>query len=151
MILGDALARAVEDAPDYLIDTATLTGGQVVALGNRVAGVMGDEGLAARACAAGDRVGEAMWAMPIPEEVRTGMDSAIADVTQINAGFDRSAHMLQGGAFLREFVGEVPWVHIDIAGPSYNTGTPYGYIPKGGTGVPTRALLALLEDIAANG
>jgi leucyl aminopeptidase len=112
---------------------------------------MGTPELTERVCAAGDRAGEAMWAMPIPDEVRSGRDSAIADVTQINAGWDRSAHMLQGGAFLREFVGDVPWAHVDIAGPSYNAAAPHGYTPKGGTGTPTRALIELIEDIAANG
>ncbi|MCW2505336.1 MAG: Leucyl aminopeptidase [Actinomycetia bacterium] len=153
MILGDALARACEDSPDYLIDTATLTGGQVVALGHRISGVMGtSDGLLGRVKDAGQRVGEPMWLMPIPDEVRAGMDSAIADVMQIVAGFDRGGHMLQGGAFLREFVGEgVEWAHIDIAGPSYNTSAPYGYIGKGGTGVPIRTLIELIEDIASNG
>jgi leucyl aminopeptidase len=153
MILGDALARACEDSPDYLIDTATLTGGQVVALGHRISGVMGtSDGLLGRVKDAGQRVGEPMWLMPIPDEVRAGMDSAIADVMQIVAGFDRGGHMLQGGAFLREFVGEgVEWAHIDIAGPSYHTSAPYGYIGKGGTGVPIRTLIELIEDIASNG
>ncbi len=152
MILGDAIARACEDSPDYLFETSTLTGGQVVALGHRVSGVMGTDGITARVKAAGDRTGEAMWPMPLPEEVRSGMDSAIADLSQINSGFDRAGHMLQGGTFLSEFVSEgVEWAHIDIAGPSYNSGTPHGHTPKGGTGVPVRTLIELIEDVAANG
>jgi leucyl aminopeptidase len=151
MVLGDALARAVEDAPDYLIETSTLTGGQVVALGSRVSGVMGTPEVTARVKAAGERTGEAMWPMPLPEEVRAGMDSAIADLSQINAGGDRAGHMLQGGTFLSEFVGDVPWAHIDIAGPSYNTGQPWGHVGKGGTGVPVRTLVELVEEIAAEG
>jgi leucyl aminopeptidase len=151
MVLGDALARAVEDEPDYIIETSTLTGGQVVALGSRVSGVMGTPEVTARVKAAGERSGEQMWPMPLPEEVRQGMESPIADLSQINASGDRAAHMLQGGTFLSEFVGDVPWAHIDIAGPSYNGGQPWGHVSKGGTGVPVRTLIELVEDIAASG
>jgi leucyl aminopeptidase len=152
MILADAIVRAQEDAPDYLLETSTLTGGQVVALGKRIAGVMGDEGLCERVRAAGDRVGEPAWPMPIPDEVRKGMDSDVADISQTNAGMDRAGHMLQGGAFLREFITDGrPWAHIDIAGPAYHSAEPTGYWTKGGTGVPVRLLLDLIEDIAANG
>ena len=152
IILADALVRAQEDAPDYLFETSTLTGGQVVALGKRVAGVMGDAALCERVRAAGDRVGEPAWPMPIPDEVRKGMDSEVADISQTNSGMDRAGHMLQGGAFLREFVTEgLPWVHLDIAGPAYHAGEPTGYWTKGGTGVPVRLLLELIDDIAANG
>ena len=79
-------------------------------------------------------------------------DHAVADISQVNAGMDRAGHMLQGGVFLREFVAEdVPWAHIDIAGPSYHSGEPTGYWAKGGTGVPVRTLLTLIDDIAAIG
>jgi leucyl aminopeptidase len=152
MILADAIVRAQEDDPDYLFETSTLTGGQVIALGKRIAGVMGDPELCERVRAAGDRVGEPAWPMPIPDEVRKGMDSDIADISQINAGMDRAGHMLQGGAFLREFVDEGrAWAHIDIAGPAYHSGEPTGYWTKGGTGVPVRLLLELINDVAANG
>ncbi|EXG80843.1 leucyl aminopeptidase [Cryptosporangium arvum] len=152
MILADAIVRAVEDEPDYLLETSTLTGGQVVSLGERISGLMGSTELLARIKDAGTRTGEPMWPMPLPDEVRSGMDSAIADVTQINAGFDRAGHMLQGGSFLSRFVpDEVEWAHIDIAGPSYNTKTPHGYTPKGATGVPLRTLVEVVEDIAKNG
>jgi leucyl aminopeptidase len=152
MILGDAIARACEDSPDYLLEASTLTGGQVVALGHLVGGVMGSPETCARVQAAGERAGEVIWPMPLPEDIRLGMDSAIADITQINAAFDRAGHMLQGGAFLAEFITEgVQWAHIDVAGPSYNSGQPHGYMAKGGTGVPMRTLVELIEDIAANG
>jgi leucyl aminopeptidase len=152
MILADALARAVEDTPDYLFETSTLTGGQVIALGKRISGVMGDMALCDRIQAAGDRVGEPAWPMPIPDEVRKSMDSDIADISQVATGMERSAHMLQGGAFLREFVSEgLAWAHIDIAGPAYHSGEPTGYFSAGGTGVPVRMLLDLIEDIATNG
>jgi leucyl aminopeptidase len=151
MVLADGMARACADGCDYLLETSTLTGGQVIALGKRVAGVMGTPELCARVRDAGDAVGEPAWPMPLPEDVRKGMDSDIADISQVNAGMDRAGHMLQGGVFLREFVAEdVPWAHIDIAGPSYHTGEPTGYWTKGGTGVPVRTLLELIDDIAAN-
>jgi leucyl aminopeptidase len=73
----------------------------------------------------------------------------VADISQVNAVMDRAGHMLQGGVFLREFVADgVDWAHIDIAGPSYNNGEPTGYLAKGGTGVPVRTLLELIDRIA---
>jgi leucyl aminopeptidase len=150
MVLADAIARACEDDPDYLVETSTLTGGQVVALGKRVAGVMGTPELCQRIREAGDSVGEPAWPMPLPDDVRKGMDSEVADVSQVNAGMDRAGHMLQGGIFLSEFVADgVAWAHVDIAGPSYHSGEPTGYWAKGGTGVPVRTLLELFDAIAA--
>ena len=90
--------------------------------------------------------------MPLPDEIRKSMESDVADILQVSAGMERAGHMLQGGVFLREFVTEgLPWVHIDIAGPSFHSGEPTGYWSKGGTGVPVRTLLALIDDIAMNG
>ncbi len=150
MILGDAIARAAEDGPDYLLETSTLTGGQVVALGKRVSGVMGTAELCERVRAAGEAVGEPAWPMPLPDDVRKGMDSDVADISQVNASMDRAGHMLQGGIFLAQFVPEdLPWIHLDIAGPSYHSGEPTGYWNKGGTGVPVRTFLELLDRIAA--
>jgi leucyl aminopeptidase len=152
MILGDAIARACSDGCDYLFETSTLTGGQIVSLGKRIAGVMGTAELCERVRSAGDAVGEPAWPMPLPDDVRKGMDSDVADISQVNAGMDRAGHMLQGGVFLREFVSDdVAWAHIDIAGPSYHPGEPTGYWTKGGTGVPVRTLLHLIDDVAANG
>jgi leucyl aminopeptidase len=152
MVLADGIARACADGTDYLFETSTLTGGQVVALGKRIAGVMGDPDTCERVKAAGTQVGEPAWPMPLPDDVRKGMESEVADISQTNASLDRAGHMLQGGVFLREFVAEgVGWAHIDIAGPSYHTGEPTGYWTKGGTGVPVRTLLTLIDDVAANG
>jgi leucyl aminopeptidase len=146
VILADAIARAAEDSPDYLLETSTLTGAQQVALGNRTAGVMGSDELRDAVVAAGRRAGEGMWPMPLPPELRKGIDSPVADF--VNANFDRFGGMLVGGLFLAEFVpAGLPWAHIDVAGPAYNTAAPWGFTTKGGTGVPVRTLLATIEDL----
>jgi leucyl aminopeptidase len=148
VILADALARAAEDGPDAILETSTLTGAQMVALGTRYSGVMGTDDLRDAVVAAAKRSGEGMWPMPLPTELRKGMDSPVADF--VNSTADRMGGMLVGGHFLAEFVPDgTPWAHIDIAGPSYNTGAPWGYTPKGGTGVPVRTLLATIEDLIA--
>ncbi|HEY4006488.1 MAG TPA: leucyl aminopeptidase [Pseudonocardia sp.] len=150
LILADAIARAGEDFPDYLIETSTLTGAQLVSLGNRTAGVMGSDELRDRVARHARATGEGGWAMPLPEELRADLDSRLADLANVTG--HRWGGMLAAGLFLREFVAEgLPWAHIDIAGPSYNAGGPWGYTPKGGTGVPVRTLIAVLLDIAENG
>jgi leucyl aminopeptidase len=150
LILGDAIVRACEDGPDYLVETSTLTGAQTVALGARTAGVMGTEAWRDRVTSVAAGVGEGAWAMPLPEELRGDLDSRIADIANVTG--HRFGGMLVAGLFLREFVAEgVPWAHIDIAGPAFNTGGPHGYTPKGGTGLPVRTLAAVLADVAGQG
>jgi probable cytosol aminopeptidase len=147
LILADAIARASEDNPDYLIETATLTGAQMVALGLRTAGVMGSDAFRDRVAETGRSVGEQAWAMPIPEEMSTAMSSPVADLR--NADPSRWGGMLSAGYYLGNFVGEgIEWVHIDIAGPSFNTGGAHGYTPARATGAPVRTLIAVLEGIA---
>ena len=147
LVMADALARAGEDAPDLLVDVATLTGACMIALGNRVAGVMsGDDAVAARVKGAADEAGEAVWPLPIPEEMRSKLDSHVADIANIG---NRYGGALQAAAFLKEFVAEgLAWAHLDIAGPARNTEGPYGYTPKGGTGFGVRTLVALAEQMA---
>ncbi|GAB2673518.1 leucyl aminopeptidase [Nocardia goodfellowii] len=148
LILADAMVRACEDDPDYLIDVATLTGAQMVALGTRTPGVMGTDEFRDRVAFISRAVGENGWAMPLPAELRADLNSKIADLA--NVAPHRWGGMLSAGLFLKEFVPEgVQWAHVDIAGPAYNTGGPFGYIGKGGTGVPVRTLIAVIEDIAA--
>ncbi|PRY34058.1 leucyl aminopeptidase [Umezawaea tangerina] len=150
LILSDAIARACEDEPDYLIETSTLTGAAVVALGKKTAGVMGSDEFRDRVAATGRAVGENAWAMPLPEELRADLDSRLADLANVMG--HRWGGMLAAGIFLSEFVAEgVQWAHLDIAGPSWHSGGPSGYTTKGGTGVPVRTLAAVLADIAANG
>ena len=150
LILADAIARAAEDEPDYLVETSTLTGAQQVALGLRTAGVMGSDEFRDRVAEHARATGEDGWAMPLPAHMRSELDSRVADIANVTGS--RWGGMLVAGTFLREFVPDgLPWAHIDIAGPSFHTGGPYGYTTKGGTGVPVRTLHALLTDIAKNG
>jgi leucyl aminopeptidase len=150
LILADAIVRAAEDSPDYLIETSTLTGAQLVSLGTRTAGVMGSDEFRDRVAAHAQATGEGGWAMPLPEELRSDLDSRLADLANVTG--HRWGGMLAAGLFLREFVADrLAWAHIDIAGPSFNTGGPWGYTPKGGTGVPVRTMISVLADIAENG
>jgi leucyl aminopeptidase len=148
LILADAITRACEDSPDVLLDVATLTGAQLVALGARTAGVMAnDDALRTSVVDAAGRAGESMWGMPLPAELRKGLDSDIADL--VNTG-PREGGMLTAGLFLKEFVADgVRWAHLDIAGPAYNSGDAYGYTPHGGTGAAVRTFVQLMEDLAA--
>jgi leucyl aminopeptidase len=149
LVMADAIVRSGEDSPDLIVDIATLTGAQLVALGTRTSGVMAnDDDVREKVVSAADRVGEASWGMPLPEELRKGLDSPVADLT--NIGSDRWGGMLLAGVFLREFVPDgVRWAHLDIAGPAFNQGEAFGYTPKGGTGAATRWLVQIAEDVAA--
>lgn len=143
LVLADGLVAATEEGPDVVVDIATLTGAQIVALGTRVSAVMGTEQVRDEIVAAAGAAGELAWPMPLPDELRAGLTSQVADLANVAA--DRSGGMLTAGIFLREFVGETPWAHVDIAGPSFNEGKPWGYTPADGTGVGVRTLLAFLE------
>ena len=147
MVLGDGLCLAAEKKPDAIIDIATLTGAQMVALGNLVAGVMAnDDSFRDRVVLAGATAGEPSWPMPLPESLRKGLESQTADIAH---KADRWGGMLTAGLFLSTFVPEgTPWAHIDIAGPSFNEGGPLGMAPKGGTGYGVASLVALIEQYA---
>jgi leucyl aminopeptidase len=148
LVMADALVRAGEDQPDLIIDVATLTGAQLVALGTRTAGVMAnDDDVRDKVVDAATRAGEATWPMPLPAELRKGLDSAVADIANISG--ERWGGMLVAGVFLQEFVPDgVHWAHMDIAGPAFHKGEPYGYTPKGGTGAAVRTLVQVAEDVA---
>jgi leucyl aminopeptidase len=149
LVLADGLVRSGADNPDLVVDIATLTGAQVVALGDRTSGVMGSSDAVAASVAAAMRdAGEPAWPMPLPRHLRKGLDSPVADLANISS--DRGGGMLVAGHFLREFVPDgVAWAHLDIAGPAFNSGGPYGYTPKGGTGAAVRTLIQLAADAAA--
>ena len=150
LILADAIVRAGEDEPDYLIETSTLTGAQVVALGKRTPGIMGSDAFRDRVARIAATTGEGGWPMPLPDELRADLDSRIADLSNVTG--HRWGAMLAAGMFLREFVADgLPWAHIDVAGPAFNGSGPWGYTGKGGTGVPVRTIAAVLGDIADNG
>ncbi|HEX6233346.1 MAG TPA: leucyl aminopeptidase [Jiangellaceae bacterium] len=148
LVMADALVRASEDKPDVIVDVATLTGACVVALGTRVSGIMSnDDGLLTKLHEAADRAGEAMWPLPLPGELREKLDSAVADIANIG---ERWGGALSAGVFLKEFVGDgIKWGHLDIAGPAFNDGSPYGYTPKGGTGAAVRTLVQIAYDAEA--
>ena len=148
LVLGDALALAAETRPVAIVDLATLTGACVVALGEHIAGLMGnDDGLVARVQAAAAATGERVWHLPLPGDYRAQLDSDIADLKNIGTRFGGS---LTAGLFLQEFVDGVPWVHLDIAGPAFLSG-PSPDSPKGATGFGVRTLLGLLEAWAVAG
>jgi leucyl aminopeptidase len=149
LVLADALAASAADSPDVLIDVATLTGAQVVALGPLVGAVMAnDDGLRDAVVDAARRAGEAMWPMPLPAEMGKSLESAVADLVNLPAD-SRAGGMLLAGLFLQEFVPSgVRWAHLDIAGPAFNESGPHGYTPKGGTGSATRTLVQVAQDMA---
>lgn len=146
LILADALVRAVEVSKDLdgIIDVATLTGAQIVALGKRTAAVMGnDDNFRERFLSVARSAGENFWPMPLPEELRPSLDSPIADLANIG---ERMGGMLVAALFLKEFVpADLPWLHLDIAGPSFNEDQPHGYTPVGGVGFAVRSLVHFAE------
>ena len=149
LVLADAMARAAEDKPTYLIETATLTGAQMVALGTRTAGVMGTEELRDRIAENGRAVGEPAWSMPLLEEQEAQLKSPIADIR--NTHNARTGGMLFAGLYLSKFSGEdngTQWAHIDVAGPAFNTDSPFGYTPKRATGAPVRTIVETLTQLA---
>jgi leucyl aminopeptidase len=150
LVLADALALASEDGPDAVVDLATLTGACMVALGMKLAGLMGnDEGWIAQVRAAADGAGEGVWPLPLPAEMRRQIDSDVADLKNVAGA--RWGGALIAGLFLQEFVGEgVPWAHLDIAGPAEATDDD-AEARKGGTGFGVRTLLRLLSDFRRPG
>ncbi|MER5614304.1 leucyl aminopeptidase [Streptomyces sp. NPDC002215] len=148
LVLADALTRASEENPDAIVDVATLTGAMVLALGNRTFGIMAnDDAFRTSIHEIAEEVGEASWPMPLPADLRKGMDSPTADIANMG---ERMGGGLVAGLFLQEFVGEgIAWAHLDIAGPAFHEGAPYGYTPKGGTGSAVRTLVRLAERTAA--
>ncbi len=140
LVLGDALGRAVETKPDVILDVATLTGHMVVALGDKVAGVMGSQEIVDAVLAASVSAGEDHWPMPIPEEMTERIHSSkVADLAQHD--WVRWGGGLFAGAFLREFTGGLPWAHLDIAGPAFNSGGARGHVTSGGTGFAVATLV----------
>ncbi|MFI0709416.1 leucyl aminopeptidase [Streptomyces inhibens] len=148
LVLADALTRASEESPDAIVDVATLTGAMVLALGHRHFGIMAnDDAFRTSIHEIAEEVGEQSWPMPMPDHLRKGMDSPVADIANMG---ERMGGGLVAGLFLKEFIGEgITWAHLDIAGPAFHEGAPWGYTPKGGTGSAVRTLVRLAERTAA--
>jgi leucyl aminopeptidase len=146
LILVDAISYARRYEPAAMLDAATLTGACVIALGHAATGVMGnDEGLVREVIAAGEATGERCWQLPMYDDYREQIKSDYADLK--NSG-GRPAGTITAGWFLREFVGDWPWVHLDVAGTAYGEGK-VSYLTRGSTGVPTRIFVQWVMDRAA--
>jgi len=145
LVLADALSYAARFEPQAMIDVATLTGSVVIALGHEAIGLMGNNGdLIDQVRAVGERTGERCWPLPLWDPYRKQLDSTVADLKNVGG---RPAGSITGGWFLKEFVGDTPWVHLDIAGTAYRD-EPLPYLRKGPTGVPTRLFIEWIRERA---
>jgi len=145
LILADALSMALDERPAAVVDLATLTGACTIALGDRVAGLMTtEERLGDRIRKASEASGEAVWPLPLHEPYRRHLESEVADIKNVGAP-GGSAGAIVAGLFLKEFTGDTPWAHLDIAGPARSS-SDEGYLRKGGTGFGVRLLIALLSS-----
>ena len=148
LVLADGLILASEQKPDLIVDVATLTGAARVALGTRYTGLFANDGALAILEDSAKKAGELVWHMPLAEELRALLNSETADMINSKLG-DPSGGMIVGAHFLNEFVGsidkagkqQIPWAHLDIAGPASNDGAPYGFLGTGATGVMFRTLI----------
>ncbi|GAA1180005.1 leucyl aminopeptidase [Ornithinimicrobium humiphilum] len=156
LVMADGIALATEQQPDAIVDVATLTGACVIALGERTLGVMGnDDELRDSITRIANEVGDTAWALPLPEEIRSQLDTPVADLKHTG---ERSAGAMVAAVFLQEFVGRqgegedaptIPWAHLDIAGPAFNDKAAWGYSPKGATGSAVRTLVELARTYTA--
>jgi len=141
LVLADALLVAAEANPDVIVDIATLTGGQRIALGSAVAGVLGTDDAVAAVIAAGALAGEPAWRLPLWQPYRSKLDSDVADLRNVST--DNGASTIMAALFLERFVGERAWAHLDIAAPSF-VDKATGWLSKGATGWGTRTLIELV-------
>ncbi|MGH2661297.1 MAG: leucyl aminopeptidase [Actinomycetota bacterium] len=148
LILADALAFLSEQKPRAIVDMATLTGACMIALGDDIWGVMGsDRGVISDLLAAGEDAGEPGWELPLWKGYRKQIESTVADVKNIG---NRYGGAITAALFLKEFVGDVPWAHMDIAGTAYSERAG-DYWPKGATGNPVRTIIRFVERQASKG
>jgi len=146
LILADALAYAAELGAERLVDIATLTGAVEIALGSTYAGLISnDDELAASVTSAGEATGELVWRLPLHPEYKELMKGTVADLS--NLGKKRKAGTITAASFLEEFVGEVPWAHLDIAGSAWDIGREY--VGNGANGFGVRLLVELARRHAA--
>lgn len=154
LVLADALVAAGEEHPDAIVDVATLTGAQRVALGTRISGLMGDADLVEQVRAAAADVDESVWPMPLPSYLKSLLRSDVADLANAKLG-TAVPGMLLAGVFLQSFIAtregteeRIPWAHLDIASPADNTEAGWGFTAPGPTGVAVRTLIRLGETLA---
>ncbi|HEX5223583.1 MAG TPA: leucyl aminopeptidase [Solirubrobacteraceae bacterium] len=148
LVLADCLCHARAEGAERIVDLATLTGAVIVALGSTYAGLMSnDDELVERLVQAGERTGETVWRLPLHAEYDELIKGTYADLD--NAPEARKAGTIVGGAFLSNFVGEVPWAHLDIAGSAWELGREY--VGKGASGYGVRLLVELARSYAAQG
>lgn len=143
LVLADGLSLAAEAGPDLIVDLATLTGACMIALGEEIAGLFGTGGAPEKVRLAAAAAGERVWELPLPADYRKKIDSDVADMK--NTG-PRYGGAINAALLLKEFVGDVPWAHLDIAGPARATEAAH-YLAKGGTGFGVRTLVALAESL----
>lgn len=148
LILADALSLATEDAPDLILEISTLTGPCIVALGDRIAGLFGDQDAVALVEAAAAQARELVWHLPIPDSTvaKVTSESKVADLLQHD--WVRWGSASYAAAFLSQFVGDVPFAHLDIAGPAWNSRGPWGDQPAGATGFGVRTLVGAVARAA---
>jgi leucyl aminopeptidase len=144
LILADALAYGIETwKPNAVIDLATLTGAVIVGLGHHRTGLLAnDDALAEQLLVAGERAGEPLWRLPLGPEYSKQLKSSVADLRNIGG---REAGTITAAAYLQEFVGNMPWAHLDIAGTAWDF-TEKSYIPKGPSGIAVRTLLNFVRN-----
>ncbi|HVS98964.1 MAG TPA: leucyl aminopeptidase [Solirubrobacterales bacterium] len=144
LILADALAYAIEQGAERIVDLATLTGAVLIALGSTYAAVVSnDDELAAAVEAAGEESGELVWRLPLHPEYKEMMKGKVADLS--NLATKREAGTITAASFLEEFVGDTPWAHVDIAGTAWNVDR--AYTGKGGSGYGVRLLVQLVRNL----
>jgi leucyl aminopeptidase len=148
LILADALCYAKTLGATKIIDAATLTGACVVALGHAASGTMSnDDAFVERFLNVVADCGERYWRLPLYPDYDTQIKSDIADLK--NTG-GRAGGAETAGAFLKAFVGDTPWIHLDVAGTAY-LDSESAFMAKGPTGTPVRAFVSIVEDFAKNG
>ena len=146
LVLADAVTYALQSGADYIIDVATLTGGVIVALGTDKTGALtNDETFFEEFLGASVETGEFVWRLPLTENDKKRLRKS--DVADLNNSPGRDGHMIFGGGFVGEFVGNIPWIHLDIAGTS-DAASAHDLGPKGATGVMVRTLATVVERMA---
>jgi leucyl aminopeptidase len=144
MVLADGIGYVKKVAPKVIIDVATLTGACGVALGNEAIAMMGtDRKIMKRLTTIGDEVYERVWQMPLYEEY---LEYIKSDVAELKNSGGKTGSLVTAAYFLKEFAGDTPWVHLDIAGTAW-TEKDKPYVPKGATGIGVRLLLNLLKEM----